>query len=440
VAGTRVALSEDADAELAGELAYVDALLATDYGLTARGEATQALGRARRARGAAAAVARGLLALADGQTDQAAKLAGAALEAHREDPRPLLLLARIRRQAGDWRAASAALEAAMVNAPRATAPLVDWAALRLLLGQPEAAARVLATVVKRAPDHTRAWLLHEEARGVEAAGAREGCARDASVSPAVASWCVLRAATAARLHGRRAEALSQARAAGKAPLAAVILAQLGAVDEAAALLPPAPAPPLSAEGWARAAVALGRGELPDLPAITPSSFELRLLFARAALAAGGPGSLARALATLGPAARERDPDLRALATLVTGDEAPPGPVHAYADGLRARLAGDLEAATGFFAAALEGHGDTCRAAAEYVAALRLLRRPTEGVLAPVQARNAGCLNLGLPPPLRDRRRESRPRRPGPRRSRSSTTCGRARRRARSARWGSNRCP
>src|SRR5256885_5417869 len=100
IAGTRVALAESGDAELAGELAYVDALLAEDYGLRGRPEAEQALGRASGARGAAAEVARGLLALGEGNHALAETVALAAIAAHREDPRPPLLLARARLAAG----------------------------------------------------------------------------------------------------------------------------------------------------------------------------------------------------------------------------------------------------------------------------------------------------------------------------------------------------
>jgi tetratricopeptide (TPR) repeat protein len=448
VAGTRVALDESGDVELAGELAYVDALLSGDYGLRARPEAERALERARSARGAGADMARALLALADGKVREAEALAARAGEAHDEDPRPPLLLARARLAVGDVRAASQALEAAMVKGPRATAPVVAWAELRLAVGQTRAAALALDTAVARAPDHTRAWLLHEEAH--QALGditsdvpLVQGCRRDGAVSPVMAELCALRASGLARLRGDRALALTEARAAGV--VGAVALAQLGRVDEAAARVGSDEQPALSARAWGQAAVALGRGELPALPPITPSSLELRLLFARAALASRGPAGLKRALGELGAAAVKRDPDLRALGLLVSpSNDVPPGPVRSYAEGLVARLAGDLDGAARAFSGALEGHGDTCRAAGEYVAALRLLHRPLdEGLLAPVRAANARCLNLDLPPPaparLRDRR-GSRPRRPGPRRSRSSKPCGRARRRARTSKRGSSRSP
>jgi tetratricopeptide (TPR) repeat protein len=426
IAGTRVALAESGDAHLAGELAYVDALLAEDYGLRARPEAEQALVRASGARSAAVDVARGLFALGDGNRAQAETLALAAIQAHREDPRPPLLLARARLAAGDLRSASQALEAAMVKGPNATAPVVAWSEARLDLGQPAAALTALTQVVARSADHTRARLLREEAAlalkappGPDAAALLGACQRDRAVSPVLEAWCALGASVRSRLAGDRGRALAEARrAAGgkqRAPRVlaqtALVLAQLGQVDEAATLVTRATAqvtPALPALVWAQAAVALGRGELPGLPPLAPGHVEVRLLVARAALASGGPAALGKTLRELGGA--HADPDLSALSLVLPAS--PPGPppegspVRAYAEGLRARLAGDTAGAARWLAGALQGHGDACRAAGEYLAVQGLLHQPVTHELDPLRAANTGCLNLALPPASPTKRRTS----------------------------------
>jgi hypothetical protein len=78
-------------------------------------------------------------------------------------------------------------------------------------------------------------------------------------------------------------------------------------------------------------------------------------------------------------------------------------VLAYALGMRARLRGDLDRAAHFLGHALADHGDACRAAGEYLVVMRLLRRPVEKQLEPLQAVNHDCLNLALPPPRHDPR-------------------------------------
>jgi hypothetical protein len=115
-----------------------------------------------------------------------------------------------------------------------------------------------------------------------------------------------------------------------------------------------------------------------------------------------------------------DPDLRALARLEApgapaadppaAAEAGADPVRAYVEGLRARLAGAPEIAVAWLAGALDGHGDACRAAGEYVAAMGLLERPLGKELEPLRAANAGCINLA---PARARPKPT-PTRPGKR--------------------------
>jgi hypothetical protein len=186
--------------------------------------------------------------------------------------------------------------------------------------------------------------------------------------------------------------------------AALLLAQLGAVDRAAALLGRArrlAAPGLPALAWATAAVSLGRGRAGALPTgPRPADPETALLVARSALAAGGVGALGAALAALGPEARARDADLDRLSRLVSrppkgrvpaaGDD----PMPAYLDGLGAELDGDLPAAAERFRRALAGHADACRAAGEYVAALRAQKlRPEPTAFARLRAENSRCVNL-----------------------------------------------
>jgi hypothetical protein len=69
-------------------------------------------------------------------------------------------------------------------------------------------------------------------------------------------------------------------------------------------------------------------------------------------------------------------------------------MQAYLDGVAAELAGDLPRAAARLRQALSGHGDACRAAGEYVAALRAQRlRPDRAAFAPLRAENAHCVNL-----------------------------------------------
>jgi hypothetical protein len=159
-------------------------------------------------------------------------------------------------------------------------------------------------------------------------------------------------------------------------------------------------PGAPALAWADAAVSLGRGRAGTLPAgARPVDPEVRLLFARESLAVGGAGALAAALDELGSAARAHDVDLATFAALrpenaraapTKGDD----PVRAYVDGLRARLDGKLDVAAERLRYALSGHGDACRAAGEYRATLRALKKTAEpSAFAALRAENAGCVNL-----------------------------------------------
>ncbi|MES1207100.1 MAG: hypothetical protein ABUS79_14280, partial [Pseudomonadota bacterium] len=186
------------------------------------------------------------------------------------------------------------------------------------------------------------------------------------------------------------------------------LAQLGAVDRADGLLVRArrlAAPETPALAWAAAAVALGRGRAVSMPGgPRPADPEGRLLLARAALAAGGVGALARTLESLGQPALVGDRDLQSLA-LLAGPSAPgesgirgvgggDDPLRAYLAGLRAQIDGDLPRALQSFRGALAGHGDACRAVGEYIATLRALKMRAEpGAFSALRADNAGCVNL-----------------------------------------------
>ncbi len=411
-------------------------------------------------------LARALLALTRGERDLALRLATAAARAATSDAdseevafdlRPLLVLARARALAGDPLGASKAAEAAIVREPRANAPLLAFAEARLDLGQAAPAEKALRDLLARVPDHSRALLLLRQARqarpvpGPDDARDLEAllaaCRRDGAVSPVIAAGCDLAIASEARASGNRGRAHEHAlRAASREVVAprvlagtALVLAQLGRIDAAERLAEAAArtaAPGLPPLAWARVAILLGRGELGLPPAgLAPSDLETRLLAARAALTAGGPTALGALLAGLGPAALAADTDLRALALLTTPPAAgrrPPGagkaaalaranppapagspadpaasgtsPVYAYAQGLRARVAGDTSGALRWLLPALDGHGDACRAAGEYVATARLAGHPITSELDAVRALNPRCLNLALPPPTPAARR------------------------------------
>ena len=69
----------------------------------------------------------------------------------------------------------------------------------------------------------------------------------------------------------------------------------------------------------------------------------------------------------------------------------PGPVGAYVAGMLARKAGRRHLAEQWLAQALTGNGDTCRAAREYVAALRASNDPDlSQALASLAGHNSGC--------------------------------------------------
>jgi len=424
-------------------LAFASAVLAVDYGLDNADEVRKLLARSAAAPAPAdelagmAAAARSLLLLSSGDRDGAARVAIAAARVSPDAPHPLYALGRARARAGDLAGASRALEAALVEAPGFTLAEVAWAEAQLDAGDAQPAHDALSRAAARSGEDPRTTLLLGEAERALGSGASTGdrmvcatltTARKDDLLPrwppaAIRAACELAQATSDRSGGRRAEALVHAEAAARLvpaeprllALTAALLAELGPVDWAAGLLERArhlaasDAPTLA---WAAVAIALGRGRTPALPAARPADQETRLLVARAALSAGGVGALRAALKAFDQGALKHDADLALLAQLF-GDDAPAeraadlrptggitpraDPWRAYLDGLRAELAGNLPDAAASFGRALSGHGDACRAAGEYLATLRLLKRPQQpgasGALTVLRAENAGCVNL-----------------------------------------------
>ena len=427
-------------------LAFASAVLAVDYGVDTANEVQKLLARAgtvpEGGQGMAAA-ARSLLLLAGGDRDGAARAAIAAAKVSPGAPHPLYALGRARARAGDLAGASRALEAALLEAPGFTLAAVAWSEAQLDAGDALPAHDALARALARSGDDPRAALLLGEAERALGGGAstddRAVCATLAAARrdgpprwppAALRAGCELAQATHDRMAGHRAEALTHAEEAARLAPAeprlvartAQLLAELGPVDWAAGLLERArrlAASDAPALAWADAAVQLGRGRTPALPGgPRPAEPETQLLIARAALSAGGAGALRAVLGAFDAAAPKRDADVRLLVQLFGGatpgapGAGPPGagavvspdqisrgddPWRAYLAGLRAELAGDLASAAGDFGRALSGHGDACRAAGEYRATLRLLKRPenpvASGALAVLRAENAGCVNL-----------------------------------------------
>jgi tetratricopeptide (TPR) repeat protein len=424
--GRRLVLGPDGGRSEAAALAFADARLAIDYGVPTAPEAEAILARFGLPDGrsdgpsAMAASAKALLTARNGDREGAARIAAAAAAAEPGSPYPLYALGRTRALGGDLEGASRAFDAASVVAPAFLASRVARAEVLLDLGNVGRARQALTGALSDSPGDPRAQLLTDE---VElAARDRDASPRGAAICagpwrpPAIETACLLARAERERRGGNRPAARADAEGAARAvpdeprllARAALLLAQLGAVDQAGALLARArrrAAAEMPTFVWATAAVALGRGHAGALPAgPRPADPETTLLIARAALAAGGVGALGAALGGLGPTAHDRDGDLERLGRLAArpprltsktpGQAAADDPMQAYLDGLAAQLAGDLVKATERFGQALSGHGDACHAAGEYVAALRAQkRRPEPTAFTRLRAENAHCVNL-----------------------------------------------
>jgi tetratricopeptide (TPR) repeat protein len=445
--GRRVILAQPDDAESAATLAFTSALLATEFGQNTSYEAESAASRAEQAAGgpttgpvaAIAGAAHALVALRKGDFDGALARATAAAAAAPGVPHPRVALGRVRAAMGDLVGASRALEAAMVEAPQFRPAQLVWAEVHVDLGDAVGAQAVLAPLVARAPEDIRARLLLDEASRAlaetpgskvapAAAGLEIACSENGVLPPYTVAGCAVALSARARAAGDRLGASAQARGAARAlpdeprllARAAQLLAVTGAVDKAEKLVERAStfakgdAPTLA---WARLAVTLGHGRAATAPpGLRPTDGATRVLAARAAFAAGGAGALGNALFGFG-AAVDRDADLVSLRRLTapTSAEPPSGqptmraadpapttpppakkqsPADAYVDGVRARLDGDMSLAAEKLSHALSGHGDACRAAGEYVAALRALKKhPDVAAFSALRAENAGCVNL-----------------------------------------------
>jgi tetratricopeptide (TPR) repeat protein len=424
--GRRLVLGAGGGRSEAAALAFADARLAIDYGVPTAPEAEEVLARFGLPDGRSdgpstmAASAKALLAARNGDRDGAARIAAAAAAAEPGTPYPLYALGRARALAGDLPGAARAFDAASVVAPAFLASRVARAEVLLDLGNADGARPPLEAALSDSPGDPRAQLLIDEV-GV-ATRNHDASPRGAAICagpwrpPAIDTACLLAQAGRERRAGNRAGARADAEGAARAvpdeprllARAALLLAQLGAVDQAAGLLARARrrgAAEMPTFVWATAAIALGRGHAGALPAgPRPADPETTLLIARAALAAGGVGALGAVLGGLGPTARDRDGDLQRLGRLASrtprlasgapGQTAGDDPMQAYIDGLAAQLAGDLVKATERFGHALSGHGDACHAAGEYVAALRAQkRRPDPAALARLRTENSRCVNL-----------------------------------------------
>jgi hypothetical protein len=407
VVGVRLAVADPGDAEIAATLAYLGSRLATSYGLPFDREAESEAGRAERGgagKQPAAVAARALLALRAGRRAEALALAaggGPALE-------PYLALALARSWSGALVETSRTLEAARVIAPDAGDGRLAWAEARIDLGDAALALGGLEEVLRAAPDETEALLLVAEAldalgralEGPQARALEAACTRDERVSSVLRAGCALERATRARLAGDQPRALEEARAAATTTISprlagrtAQLLGQLGAIDEADALLGAARKlgdESMPALAWAAAAVTLGRGQLALPAGLQTGGSVNRVLAVRAAFASGGTKALDQWLGT-SPA----DPEVRLYLAMARGSiDAGGSPVADYLAGLRARLAGDLPTAAVRLRGALEGHGDACRAAGEYVATLRALGRELDlRAFDPLRRSNARCVHL-----------------------------------------------
>jgi tetratricopeptide (TPR) repeat protein len=418
--GRRLALTNPRDREAAARWAFAAATLAADYAVDTSRETADAQTRvgattANDEASVIAAAARALERLHAGDREAAGRLAAEGAGAATELPHPLYALGRARARSGDLAGSARAFEAAIIRAPAFTPARVAWAEIELDLGDARAARATLQQLLAQSPKDVRVGLMLAEA---EAALGVPGtsppltaCPADRWLPPAIVATCTLVRAARARRDGSRAEARALAEAAAAmAPdeprllaRTALALCQLGAVDQAAALVErarksmAAGAPTLA---WAAAAVSLGRGRATPLPTgPRPADPEVRLLAARASLAAGGIGALSSTLDELGAGAYEQDADAAELARL-RRDGAPAvhavvdDPVRAFVEGLRARLDGKLDVAAERLSHALSGHGDACRAAGEYRATLRALKqKPDPGAFRALRGENAGCVNL-----------------------------------------------
>jgi tetratricopeptide (TPR) repeat protein len=337
--GKKLVEAAPADGDALAALAFVDALLSREYGVPVRGDAEEAVGRARAASGGGKvrtamleatasllALGAGDLAAAQGSAERAVAAApdqgpraprlgarqGAPRRRRRRPPRPRApprAHARLRRRG--HRLGRRAPRQGRRHERRASAARPGGAHAR------SRRALLLLSEAQRA--------LADKPKGEPLAAA---CEAQAKQSPVVRAGCALSAASDARLAGDRPAAIKSARlAAEEAPDdarllagAALNLAVLGEVDIAADTLARAKrlardtAAPVA---WADLAVRLGRRQTVSPSALleTAAGPERRLVAARVVLMQGGPSALNRSLRGAPSAVVAFDPDLRALAFL-----------------------------------------------------------------------------------------------------------------------------
>ena len=390
------------DTEAAATLALANAMLASEYGLD-EADAAQASANIVEANAGASPRAqalmlasRALVEITKGHADLAEASARRSVDLGHPQASPLFALGRVRFRQGNLAAAAHAFQAALVREPSFVEARVAWAEVWLEQGDRDKAKEALLAALQRTPDHSRAQLLLAEIPSASNQGTEweAACARDEATSPAIADTCAFARAQRAWQHHDWNTAVALAESVGhRQPVeprvlggAAQLLACAGAVDKASACLGAGTgsATPLPSLRWARIAIALGQGQLVDLPKDLPaaSSSFAPLLAARVALALGGIKSL------------EANLPILTGATLGDDQPLPFDPISAYVKGMQARLADHPEVAADLLGQALARHGDACRAAGEYLAVGAALgRAPDTGAFAWLLDNNSQCVNL-----------------------------------------------
>jgi tetratricopeptide (TPR) repeat protein len=411
------------DADGKAGLAFVDVLLARDYGLPFRREAEQVVGELQARNAPAARVAliyttQALLALGAGDLAEAQRMAERAMAAAPDASPPLLAAARVHASKGDLEEARRDLERLLARTPDFGVAVVDWATILIDSGEAATAAQSLRAELEHTRDATRARLLLAEAR--RALGEKvtddqltEACREESKQSPTIRAGCALGEATETRLGGDRQAAIRSARAAAaEAPedprllaSSSLLLAVLGEVDAAAEALDRArkvarvEAAPLA---WAELGVRLGRRQPvePRAGLAEGGGPERRLVAARLAYAHGGASELGAWTARLPGGALAFDPDLAALVVLArpraperaevekraeAGD-----PLAAYVIGRLQSEGGDPREARTLLEKSLWGHGDACEAASLYRALPHGDSASSARALKELRAHNAQC--------------------------------------------------
>ncbi len=415
-------------------LALVDAVLSLDYGVASAKNAEESLGKVPATdpnepqHQALVETVRGMLSLDAGDRRTAEQHAQVGLSKAGSQPPPLLLLlsARLHSLSGDMASADQELARAMAAAPEFAPAIADWGLLKVDMGDPSSARRVLKEFLGKNRSATRVQLAAAEVERALGEGAWKrhvdiACRGDIRAARGLRAACVLAAAQDARLDGERASAIRKAKAATQgaddARLlsgAAVILASLGEVDAADELVERArkqadnAAAPLA---WATLAVRLGRGQLegPPPPSDHPPLSERALLLLRAEYLKGGGPALAGVVKNVAAGLPELDLDLRTYMHLanmegLSKSDRPPlerradrgNPVAAFVLGVMAARENDHKAAAKRLEKAMSGHGDACRAALLYLQALQAQDKPGQPNRNALRSLRDRCTACPLP--------------------------------------------